>query len=621
MTYKRLLAASVCASLFSLSVLARPGATPVGTQARRAQNQEEKKVDKELEQKALAMLDELIAEAPAFKLPENRVRILSVAADMLWQYDEKRARALIVEAMSSLGQLIHQPEDAPDVIPENFRWYLSQLRQETVQAIAAHDAQLAGEFLAATRPDVKSSLYNPENEAQFELTLAQQSAHQDPKKALQIAKERLATAKNPNVVSGILYSLREKDAAAAQELADCIMAKLRTESPLSYESASFAINLISLAPPPSPPQPEGDGGIGAAVNQPKSLITPAIARELIEKALAALQTQLATARQQTDQSQRYNAVNLMNQLKSWTAYIEKYAPSSVAALKRIAPQVDQIKDVNQRRWDDLNALAEKGSPEALLEAVSRADPGMKGQYYQRAAQMIRDKGDDERARQIINDNITDPNQRRQALREMDQQKVWKAIGEGKFDEARGMLPGLRGLQERVNALTQMASAALNAEKKELAAQLLDEAWGMVDGPAESSQQFNAQLQIAIANVKLRPARSFEIIAATVEQYNELFAASATIESFDQHGTFREKEMILRNGGGRASSYLYQYGQSLAELARTDLAHVQAVVNQFSRPEVRTSIRMLVLQQILRGQQPPSGFGEGRGNLILINRLD
>jgi hypothetical protein len=614
----RLLAASVCASLFSLSILARPVATPAPGPERRTQNREEKKVDKELEQKALAMLDELIGEAPAFKLPENRVRILSVAADMLWQYDEKRARALMVEAMSTLGQLIHQPEDAPNAIPENFRWYLVQLRQETVQAIAAHDAQLAGEFLAATRPDAKSSVYNPENEAQIELTLAQQAARQDPKRALQIAKERLATAKNPSVVSGILYSLREKDPAAAQELADSIVAKLRTENPLSYEYASFAINLISLAPPPPSPQTDGDGGAQASGNQPKSLITPAVARELIEKAIATLQTQLAMARQQTDQSQRYNAVNLMNQLKSWTAYVEKYAPSSVAALKRIAPQVDQMKDVNQRRWDDLNALAEKGAPEALLEAVSKADPEMKGNYYQRAAQMIRDKGDEERARQIINDNLTDPNQRRQALREMDQQKLWKAIGEGKFDEARGLLPGLRSVQERVNALTQMASAALNAGKKEMATQLLDEAWAMVDGPAESSQQFNAQLQIATANVKLNPARSFEIIAATVAQYDELFTASAMLESFDQHGTFREKEMILRNGGGRASSYLYQYGQSLAELARTDLTHVQAVINQFSRAEVRTSIRMLVLQQILRGQQTYAlvGFGRSSGGVII-----
>ncbi|MDQ3011942.1 MAG: hypothetical protein M3X11_14695, partial [Acidobacteriota bacterium] len=304
MKYKKLLVASVCALLMFLSVFARPFTLPASAQGR-----EENKLDKELEQKALAMLDGLIAEAQVFKLPENRLRILIVAADMLWRYDEKRARSLFGEAMDILIQVIHQPEDAPDAIPENFRWQFMQMRQEVVQMIAARDAQLASNFLVATRPPAndKSNLYNPENETQIELMLAQQSAQQDPKRALQIAKEKLATAKSPNAVSGILYSLREKDMAAAQELADSIMAKLRAETQFSNESASFAINLLSFAPPPSPPD---GGGNGASGNQPKFLITPAVARELIEKTLAALQAQMASARRQNDQNQRGNIVNL-----------------------------------------------------------------------------------------------------------------------------------------------------------------------------------------------------------------------------------------------------------------------------------------------------------------------
>ncbi|MEP7341756.1 MAG: hypothetical protein ABI977_28745, partial [Acidobacteriota bacterium] len=303
MKHKRLLAAFVCASLMSLSVFTRPVATVIG------QEREGKKIDKELEQKALAMLDELIAEAPSFKLPENRLRILSVAADMLWRYDEKRARALFGQTAELLSQMMRQPDDAPDAIPENFRWSFLSLRQETMQMIATHDAQLASEFLTATRPpaDGKSNLYNPENETQLELTLAQQSARQDPKKALQIAKEKLATARNPAVVSDILYSLREKDTVAAQDLTDSIVAKLKAENQISQESASFAINLLSFAPPPTPPNSDGAKASG---DQQKALITAAVARELIEKVLAAIQAQLAAARQQNDQNQRSNLVNL-----------------------------------------------------------------------------------------------------------------------------------------------------------------------------------------------------------------------------------------------------------------------------------------------------------------------
>jgi hypothetical protein len=614
MKFRNLLAVFLCASLMLLPALAQ-------SPTRRApvQQREEKKDDPELQQKVLAILDELIADAPSFKLPENRIRIMSVAADMLWQQDEKRARALFLEAANLLSQLIHQSEDAPDAIPENFRWGFFQQRQEIVQMIAAHDAQLASDFLAATRPpaDGKNNLYNPENEAQLELTLAQQIARQDPKKALQIAKEKLATAKSPSVVSSILYSLREKDPAAAQELADAIVAKMKSETQLSQESASFAINLLSLAPPPSPP--DGNGIRPSGSQTP--LITPAAARELIEKVLAAIQAQLAAARRQNDRNQGYQVVNLMNQLKSMMPYVELYAPASVAAIKRSAPEIDRLKDVNQRRWDDLNAVAEKGSPDALLEAASKVAPEMRYGYYERAAQIAKDKGDIERARQILNDNLTDPNQRRQALSNINQQRMSQSISEGRFDEARGLLALLRNAQERVNALMQMASAALNAGKKEVAAQFLNEAWALVDGAAESNQQFNAQLQIAVAYLKLNPARSFEIIGATVDQFNELFAASAMLENFDQNGTFREKEMILRNGG-RSSQYFYQYGQALGELAQKDMPHVQAVIAQFARAEVRASIRILVLQQILRaGQQNYPSEGFGRRHLGVIESLN
>src|SRR5258706_1479874 len=307
MKFRNLLAVFLCASLMWLPALAQ-------SSLRRApvQQREEKKDDPELQQKVLAMLDELIAEAPSFKLPENRIRIMSVAADMLWQQDEKRARAFFLEAANLLSQLIHQSEDAPDAIPENFRWGFFQQRQEIVQMIAAHDAQLASDFLIATRPpaDGKNNLYNPENEAQLELTLAQQIARQDPKKALQIAKEKLATAKNPGVVSGILSSLREKDMAAAQELAESIVAKLRAETQLNQESASFAISLLSYAPSPSPPNGEG---IRPSGNQQNPLITPAAARELIEKVLAAIQAQLTAIRWQNDQNQRYIVINQVNQ--------------------------------------------------------------------------------------------------------------------------------------------------------------------------------------------------------------------------------------------------------------------------------------------------------------------
>jgi hypothetical protein len=57
------------------------------------QTEEEKKAAKELEKKVVALVDELVAEAASLRLAENRVYVLTIAADALWKHDEERARA------------------------------------------------------------------------------------------------------------------------------------------------------------------------------------------------------------------------------------------------------------------------------------------------------------------------------------------------------------------------------------------------------------------------------------------------------------------------------------------------------------------------------------------------
>src|SRR5438552_16728357 len=67
----------------------------------KAQKEAEKR--QELERKTLALLDETVAAAWGFKLPENRSFILTNAADLLWTRDEKHARNLFWEALNNLN--------------------------------------------------------------------------------------------------------------------------------------------------------------------------------------------------------------------------------------------------------------------------------------------------------------------------------------------------------------------------------------------------------------------------------------------------------------------------------------------------------------------------------------
>ena len=59
-----------------------------------SQKDKETRQRQELEKKALALLNEIASSAWSLKLPENRVFVMANAADLLWSFDEKRARTL-----------------------------------------------------------------------------------------------------------------------------------------------------------------------------------------------------------------------------------------------------------------------------------------------------------------------------------------------------------------------------------------------------------------------------------------------------------------------------------------------------------------------------------------------
>src|SRR2546421_3251413 len=67
------------------------------------QEQEEKA---KLEKKAAVLLEQVVSEAGALKLPENRIRVQIAAGDMLWDHSATRARGLLSDAGAMLSQMI-----------------------------------------------------------------------------------------------------------------------------------------------------------------------------------------------------------------------------------------------------------------------------------------------------------------------------------------------------------------------------------------------------------------------------------------------------------------------------------------------------------------------------------
>src|SRR5262249_25577898 len=146
----------------------------------------------------------------------------------------------------------------------------------------------------------------------------------------------------------------------------------------------------------------------------------------------------------------------------------------------------------------LNELVQSGTLDALLEAIPESPPQMRDMMYQQAAWKAMNNDDLERATQIINEKITNPVMRNQALVNLERQKLARAGDQAKLADLRNLLPKLNSVEERLNLLMSFANTAIAKNDKTMALQLLEEAQGLMKGRAESYGQLQAQLQIAHA---------------------------------------------------------------------------------------------------------------------------
>lgn len=564
---------------------------------------EQQQARQEIEKKALAELDEIITDGQTFRVTDNRILVKSLAADLLWKYDEARARSLIKDAVGSLQEIAATGEDT--LARYRRRNEYLQLRAGLVQAVVGHDARLARDLLRQTRlpPSAETQgEFAPEDyqEQQLESSLTVQIAETDPKQALEFAEENLKKNFSADILRA-LVSLREKDAEAASKLASDILTKLRTENlTINGEAATVALNLLRL----TIKQPETDSKPNAkAETKPETkqsaqpLLDEQGRRDLIE--MIADAASLDSERQS----------EFVSTLQSVMPEVERLAPARAAQLRS---KVSQDNSRSNDEGDPSDARASgaalylklsTASAEEILALAPKAPQEMREYAYQRAATKFLEQGDTERARKVVSENVTNLSERKRLLAEIDHQVLALAAAQGKVDLIRKLLPTVSSNEERATSLSQLAMTVAEKGDKKTALKLLEEAREMVAGRARNSKQLAAQLMVARAYSTFEPAGSFPILESVIDQLNELVAAGAVLANFmDEDGELmKDEEIKIGSLNGIMSSSIMQYVGELIELAQKDFDKTMIAANRFQRPEIRTMAHLLVVQSVL---QPP-----------------
>jgi hypothetical protein len=623
MKLKRLLTLLVLLSLVSSSA-----AVAQSPQTQDGSNGEAEAARKELEKKALGLLEGALAEAQGMKLAENRVHVQGIAAGLLWTRDEQAARAAFKSAADGVTALVAglDPED-----PQFFNAVqsVSQMRSELVQAVVQQDPKLALDFLRATRLPHPEALRGQgdwllNQEQTLEASVAARLAAQDPRQALSMAEESLSRGATTGLAD-VLRQLNAKDPASASKLAAEIIQKLRAEDLAENgEMSGLASQLLAMTRPAESstqtlpanvPTVVVTGGLGYYPSNnpaPNSLSVDQQARaDLIEKIIASAMKA---------QPNRGGTYNLFNALQTILPELEKTAPARAAALRQRIEAMQRSLNPQNEAWRSYQELMQKGTLDSVLEAIAKAPAEMRDNLYTQAAwKAINEGNDPERARQII-DNISNPQQRVQMRRQLDQQAQMRAVQKGDYSGALQYASRFPTTEEKVSALVQIANTASSRGDKQAALQLLAAARGLFDGQPHGQAQFYSWLQLAQAYAPLDPDTSFTMVESAGAQLNELVEAAAVVNGFGQE-SFKDGELKTQSGYPW-NDLINQCATALSTLARTDFDRASTDAKNFQRADTRVMAELLLAQNLLGTLSPRTSPGRpyrGRGSTIVINQ--
>jgi len=559
-----------------------------------AQEKEEQR--QELEKNTLALLNDVSSAAYGLKLPENRLFIISNAADLFWNFDEKRARTLYWEALNALN-LITPAARATGESPSKaekekmLQAYFSTfaLRQRLLRQVARRDAQLALDMLRATRqvpPRQLAPQFHFPDDRQLEQEIATEVAARDPTQALQLARQSLARGLTLELLN-LLQQLNDKDADKASQFAGDIIGKLETTSVAADFSAStIALSLLAASRVPD------RGAELRSVLLPNPLkLNDEQRRDLVELLTNAALSVSANS-------------NLLNEISSVMPEIQQYFPERRAALERKLATFNQTLSKQQRDQNTYNTLIRDGMPEDLVRSAATANDAERRMLYEQAAIIAVARGRTDSFREVVNKEISDAGERRNLLDYLDAEEISAAAGRKQLDQLRKLLPKIRSKEERARAMAELAVMLKENGEDNEAVSLLDEAAALVKIDLNDEKRTNALLAMLGAYAIVDPPKAFALAERTVDQANSQISFLMLVDRVIKSGAIKKSEIVLEQPGIMPLDFLvFKYGKGVAALAKADFNRTRALADRFDRNELRVMAQLMIVKGILQPVTP------------------
>jgi hypothetical protein len=567
----------------------------------KAQKEAERK--QELKRKSLVLLDEVAAAALSLKLPENRSFVLATAADLLWDYDEKRARNLFWDALNTLNLMMTSASidgtgklSAKEKAQSQSSYFsIFAIRQELLRKVAQRDPQLALDLLRATRQppvDQINTGYRMPDERDLEQEIAAEAVARDPKRALQLAREGLAKGFTYKLLD-LLYRLNQKDTELGTKFAGEIIDKLQTQN-IATDLFGSRIAIELLVTSRTRKKFIGDKSLAAPGSpRPKSLeLDNGQRRRLVEMiANAALGGSPNS--------------NLLFAISEIMPEFEEFVPERVALLQRKLATFTQTLNKEQKISVEYDELFRNGTPEEMLALSFRSDGNSAWIQQEAIVRAVLSRKADS-MREFINSQVDDEARRKSLLDALDSEQISGAIYRGDTEELRKLLPLVRLKEERARAMAEMAILLEGKGNHDEAAKLLDEAQALIKSDLRSPTQTNAPLALVAAYALVDPSKAFAILERTIDNANDEISKALLLDKILKSGIVKKGEIMLQQSGVIPMDFaMFRYGKGVTALATADFSRTKAVADRLQRNELRIMARLLLAQALLRGNAQPT----------------
>jgi hypothetical protein len=557
----------------------------------------------ELQKKTLSLLDEVISSAWSLKLAENRSYVLANAADLLWPYDEKRARNLFWEAFNNLNLPVYQSANSSakdtnspartngstkEQVQEVNRYYATfQTRQQFLRKVARHDPQLALDMLRSTRPGPAPQVagrgtYDPDTDLEQDIISA--AAASDPKRALQLAHEILAKGLTFQILN-LLHQVNQKDQDAGTALAGDIIAKLKTDD---FNSSSFAPFVVTDLL-------ESSRTRGAVLRLSSSLDSVPFTRvKLDDTQKQDLVDMLTTAALDA-----HAGPNVLQAILSVMPDVEQYAPDRVAKLKARLTESNSTLPQSLRDWNTFTAKFETATPEEMIKAANKVTDDQRSALFNLAASKAVARGEADRYRELINSQIENETERKNALDMLDNERMYYDLREGNTDDLEKLLPLIRAKEQRAVAMAQLAMMLQKKGEHDEALKLLADARALVKVDLVNEAQSNALLAVMLGYTHVDPQKAFAMIEPIVDRTNDEISSLLLVDKIVKSGFVKNGEIIMNHPQVPVDYSMARFSAGVVALGKADFDRTKTLADRFQRSELKVVARLLLAQALLR----------------------